>query len=114
MVDDARNSAQKAQSDKATQRDAQLAQTLEKERLAQEKAALTPPVSKTLSSRKVKKVAPTSDARSTTQYPEVTHKITPKRLKSPAKKPAYFEAQVPGSEKKAVSKKKPKKKVVAG
>ncbi len=112
-VDDARDAAQKNQADEAARRDAKLAQTLEKDRLAQEKVALTQRgaagdnTKNTQGSKKTKLI---SEAASAPQAPEIVHKITPKRPKSAAKKPVWFEAQVPGSAQTASVKTKKKKK----
>jgi len=92
-VDDERDPAQKAQTDDATRRNAQLADTLQKERALQEKSARV----HTQTAVKTKKPV--------TQTSNVVHKITPKRVKSKSNKPEAFVAQIPGSEKKAVHKK---------
>lgn len=101
-VEDSRSLAQKQQTEETTRRDAKQAQTLEKDRLAQEKAALkhTPAAVKT--QPKAATNAVPSD--------QVVHKVTPKLSKGKNKKPEAFIAQVPGSEKKPVKKKSKSKK----
>ena len=100
---DARESAQKLQSDASTRRDSGLAATLEKDRLTQEKLAtarvpVTPPVATP--------PTPKSDN-------GVVHKITPKRVGTKHHKPKAFIAQVPGSETKPSGKKSGKRKTAA-
>jgi len=98
---DARDAAQKSQSDAATRRDHSLAEALEKDRVAQEKiAAIRPPVAE-----------PVVAAKATPQSDDgVVHKITPKRIGPKHKKPTAFIAEVPGSEKKPSGKKSSKRK----
>lgn len=100
-LDDARDTAQKQQSDAATHRDHSLAAALEKDRLAQEKIAATrPPVAEPVAAVKA---APQSDD-------GVVHKITPKRIGPKHHKPKAFIAEVPGSEKPTSGKKSSKRK----
>lgn len=99
-LDDARDAAQKQQSDAATRRDRRLAAALEKDRIAQEKNSTTrPPAAEPVAAV----AAPKSDD-------GVVHKITPKRIGPKHHKPKAFIAEVPGSEKKPSGKKtvKPK------
>lgn len=99
-LDDARDAAQKRQSDAATRRDTGLAAALEKDRLAQEKiAAARSPVAESVAT----KDAPQMDD-------GVVHKITPKRIGPKHHKPKAFIAQVPGSEKNPTGKKSGKRK----
>jgi hypothetical protein len=98
QVDDKREPEQKQQTDAATQRDAKLAKSLEKERLAQEKS--TPHAAKP--KRKASSSAlPKKDA--TEDKP--LNKITPKRPHSKNAKIDGFVAQVPASDPKSAVKK---------
>ena len=99
-LSDERTPAQKQQTQAAARQDAQQADTLEKERLALEKATLKQPPSPTSTQHAV---TPSKTA------PVIT-KITPKRLKRPGKKPEAFIAEIPGTEKKSSVKKVVKKK----
>lgn len=94
-VDDTRDPTQKAQTDEATRRNTHLANTLQKERVSQERSAMV----HTRNMVKTEKPVPQNSG------PVVVHKITPKRVKSKNKTPDAFVAQVPGSEKMAVRKK---------
>jgi hypothetical protein len=97
---DAREPAQKLQTDEATRRDEKLAAELEKNRLAQEQAArVHTPAAPAVT-------APTS----TPSANNVVSKITPKRIKPKHHKPEAFIALVPGSDKQAIKKKSRKKK----
>lgn len=102
-VDDARDAAQKKQSDEATQRDSRQASLLAKERIAQEKAAAkrAPVMVKTTTLNQTAQTDKTNG---------VIHKITPKRIKTKLKKPEAFVAEVPGSQKNPVHKKAKKEK----
>lgn len=97
QADDPRKPEQKQQADAATLRDAKLAQSLEKERLAREKltAHATKPKRKTSS---------TNEAKDTQDDKKLT-KISPKRVRNKAAKPEGFVAQVPASGPKSVVKK---------
>jgi hypothetical protein len=102
-LDDARTSAQKQQTDAATRSDTKLAQSLEKNRIAQEKVTSTRPPA-----------ASQAGASAVPRNPvNVVSKITPKRVKSKKYKPKAFIAQVPGSEKKPVKKTPAKEKTAA-
>jgi hypothetical protein len=102
-LDDARDAAQRQQSEAATRRDAGLAAALVKDRVAQEKmAAARVPVAEPVAPN----AAPHSDD-------DVVHKITPKRIGPKHHKPTAFIAQVPGSEKKPSGKKSAKRKTAA-
>ncbi len=102
-VDDARTAAQKKQTEAAVRWDAKEAQSLEKTRMAQEKAAL----------QQRPAVAPSSDTATTPMdTADVVHKITPKRIKPRHYKPQAFVAEVSGSEPKKIVKKKAKTKTV--
>jgi uncharacterized phage protein gp47/JayE len=106
-VDDSRDAGQKAQADQATQRDAKLADSLEKERLEQEKKA---------SAAQVFRANPTKVPQTShkpTHAAEPLTKITPKRIRSPYKKPDAFIAEIPGSEKKPAKKTSARKKKAA-
>jgi len=99
-VDDSRDPQQKKSKDEITQRDAELAREMEKDRLANEKAwraadAKPPVVTKKSSKRIVVKEEPKL--------------IKPKRLKHPSTKNKDFIAQVPGSEQQPAKKKRTKK-----
>ena len=102
-LNDARASAQKQQSDAATRRDAELAATLEKDRLAQEK----------LATARLPAASPMAAPATTQNDDGVVHKITPKRIATKHHKPKAFIAQVPGSEKKHSDGKSGKKKASA-
>lgn len=102
-VDDARTAAQKKQTDTAVLRDTKAAQSLEKMRRAQEKAALTQPPLITPSTNKATTYANPVDRTG------VIQKITPKRIKPKTYKPDVFVALVPGSEKEKGTKKSAKK-----
>lgn len=94
-VSDERTTAQQAQTRRAASQDAVQARQLEKMRLANEKVA----------AKRVNAPAPTPVAvHPHTPQPQLTV-ITPKRLKKLGKKPEAFIAEIPGSEKKKVSKK---------
>lgn len=99
-LNDKRDPAQRQQTQEAARQDAQQANVLEKERLAQEKAAMKP--------------APHSmrspNAKPSGKSASVITQITPKRLKKPGKKPDAFIAEIPGTEKKTAVKKVIKKK----
>lgn len=99
-VDDARTEAQKQQTDAATRGDAKLAQSLAKDRIAQEKLTMA------------RSPAPQPAAAPTTPQStsNVVSKITPKRIKSKKYKPDAFIALVPGSDKKPSNKKASQKK----
>ncbi len=102
QVDDGRDPAQKKQTDMAIRTDEKLAQSMEKERLMQEKQNLAAH----------KPITPEAVARVSASPPPLT-KITPKKLKKKAKKPEDFVAQVPGTQKKVVLKKTTKKAAIA-
>ena len=100
QASDARNTLQKQQTDDATRRDAALARSLEKERLAQEKQALTPlhaPVA-----------APAAPASRAATLSSDAKPIKPQRLN--AGKGKDFVAEVPGTRPARAAKKKNKKK----
>jgi hypothetical protein len=97
-VDDQRTPEQKQQTDAATRRDAILAQSLEKERLALEKSKVRAPKPKRKTSSAAARKMETSDDKSLT-------KITPKRPRRQATKPEGFVAQVPTSGPKSTAKK---------
>jgi hypothetical protein len=88
-VDDSRQPEQKQQADAATAKEAKLAKSLEKERLAREKS--TPRATKPK-----RKASATSEAKETPDDKKLT-KITPKRPHKKAAKPEGFVAQVPAS-----------------
>ena len=99
-IDDTRTAAQKQQADAATRSNTELAQSLEKTRIAQEKmAAAQSPAAQPVA-------APTAPQHTS----KVVSKITPKRIKSKKYKPDAFIALVPGSDKKSVKKKSTRKK----
>lgn len=86
-VDDSRDAAQKKQTDDAILNDKKLAETLEKERLVQEKKDLA--ASRPITVQSTPVIEPSKS---------VATKITPKRPKSKHKKPKDFEAEIPGTE----------------
>jgi hypothetical protein len=98
-VEEGRDAAQKKQSDDATRRDTQLAQSLEKERLAREK----------LPQHKLPAEAQVTKTPGNPNSNGVVHTITPKRIKVKHHKPDAFVAEVPGS-KDTNARKKPRKK----
>jgi hypothetical protein len=98
LADDVRTSEQKQQTDAATQRDAKLAKSLEKERLAREKST----AHATKPNRKASSTAALKEER---QDSKVLTKITPYRPHGKAVKPDGFVAQVPTSAPKSVAKK---------
>jgi hypothetical protein len=97
QVDDSRQPEQKQQADAATAKEAKLAKSLEKERLAREKS--TPHATKPK-----RKASATSEAKEAPDDKKLT-KITPKRLRNKTAKPEGFVAQVPASAPKSVVKK---------
>jgi hypothetical protein len=97
QIEDRRTPEQKQQTDAATQRDAILAQSLEKERLAQEKS--------TARTAKPKRKASSAALKKETQEDKTLIKITPKRPRNKAAKPEGFVAQVPTSGPKSAPKK---------
>lgn len=92
-TEDARQPAQKKQTDTATHDSAKLAQELQKERLAQEKLALS----------NQHPIVPTPVAKAAQSSASATV-LTPKRIQTKSKKPVQFIAEVPGTEKKIVNK----------
>jgi hypothetical protein len=89
-VNDKRDPEQKQQADAATQRDAKLAKSLAKERLALEKS--------TAHAGKPKRKASSAVAlKQETHEVKTLTKITPKRPQNKAAKPEGFVAQVPTS-----------------
>lgn len=100
VTDDARDATQKQQTDDATRNAAKLAKSLEKDRLAQEKAALSHPPA----------VAHAARPPASKPANKAAGKHKPKRTKTTNKSPDTFVAQVPGSDAKPVRKKVIKKK----
>lgn len=101
QLNDARQPEQKQQTDAAAAQAARLAQDMEKTRIAEEKRLLagqTP-----ASSSRAEK--PEIDIGSTGS---ITTTLTPKRIQAKHKKHKDFVAEIPGSEKSAMKKKKPK------
>ncbi len=94
-LNDAREPAQKLQTDDATRRDAKLAKELVQNRTTQEKLAQTPPPA----------AIPAATPMATPSTNNVASVITPKRIQPKHKKPAAFVALVPGTEKPPVKKK---------
>ena len=96
-LNDPRQPEQKRQTDAASEHAAKLAQTMAQTRIAEEKRLLASQQTIT---------APTSEKPEPgTPGPTI---LTPKRLQPKHKKPAAFIAEVPGSEKRVVQKKKPR------
>jgi|JFJP01.1.fsa_nt_gi hypothetical protein len=102
-VDDGRSAAQKQQTEEAARNDKKLADTLEKERQAEEKRATTS--ARKTARPKAEVASPSGPVTSETALP----RITPKRIKAKTKKPDQFIAEVPGTEKKAPTPKTSKK-----
>lgn len=97
QLKDARQPEQKQQTDAAAAQAARLAQAMEQTRLAEEKQLLA--AQQAVSHSPPEKAA--ADAGNSTI-------LTPKRVQTKHKKPYAFIAEVPGSEKPLVQKKKPK------
>ena len=104
QASDPRSPDQKLQAEAATRRDAQQAQFLEKQRLAQEKL---PAVTKVPKPRTPTAASGTASAPDS----QVSSKIAPKKIRKKTTQTQGFVAQVPGSAPKPTSKVKPKKKV---
>lgn len=94
-LNDPRQPEQKKQTDVASDQTARLAQTMAQTRIAEEKRLLAS--QQTITATTPEKLEP--DASSPTI-------LTPKRVLPKHKKPAAFIAEVPGSEKRVVQKKK--------
>lgn len=92
-LNDGRSEAQKQQAQAASRQDAKLANTLEKDRLSQERL-----LTKEQTAAKSK---PSNSNTSKADAPKQTQAtvITPKRVKPPGYKPAQFVAEVPGTRK---------------
>jgi len=99
-VDDSRDPQQKKRKDEITQRDAELAREMEKDRLANEKALRATDAKPPVVARKSTKVV---------VIKEKPKLIKPKRLKHPSTKHKDFIAEVPGSEQQPAKKKRTKK-----
>ena len=99
-IDDHRDAAQKQQAEAASQRDAELANTLKKDRLTQQRIATKPKA--TAMSKPAQANATKADA--SRQTPATI--ITPKRIKPPGHKPVQFVAEVPGTHKPVKAEKK--------
>jgi hypothetical protein len=97
QLNDPRQPEQKQQTDAASEQAARLAQTMAQTRIAEENRLLA-------SQRPITATAP-KKPETGTPSPTI---LTPKRMQSRHKKPAAFIAEVPGSEKRAVQKKKPR------
>lgn len=96
-LDDSRQPEQKKQTDAAVGQAARLARTMEQTRIADEKRLLAG--QQTVTAPTLEKPEPG------TLRPTI---LTPKRVQPKHKKPPAFIAEVPGSEKQVVPKKKPK------
>ena len=97
QLNDPRQPEQKRQTDAASKQAARLAQSMAQTRIAEEKRLLA-------SQRPITATAAEKPELGT---PSPTI-LTPKRLQRKHQKPAAFTAEVPGSEKRAVQKKKPR------
>lgn len=97
LLNDARQPEQKQQTDAAAGQAARLAQTMEQTRIAEEKRLLA-------GHQSLPSTAPEKPAAGTGSPTT----LTPKRVQPKHKKPDAFIAEVPGSEKPGVQKKKPK------
>lgn len=102
-INDQRSAAQKQQAQAASRQDAKLANTMEKDRLSQER--LLTKEQATATSKPSESNASKSDAPKQTQ----ASIMTPKRVKPPGYKPAQFVAEVPGTRKPVKPKQKPLK-----
>ena len=98
---DARQPEQKQQTDAAAVQAAKLAQTMEQTRIAEEKRLLA-------GQQPLASTAPEKATFDGFSSGSVTTTLTPKRVQPKHKKPDAFIAEVPGSEKPAAQKKKPK------
>jgi hypothetical protein len=101
QLKDARQPEQKQQTDAAAAQAARLAQDMEQTRIAEEKRLLA-------SQRSLPSAPPDKPTIGTGSTGSVTTTLTPKRVQPKHKKPDAFIAEVPGSEKPVVQKKKPK------
>lgn len=101
LLNDARQPEQKQQTDAAAGQAARLAQTMEQTRIAEEKRLLA-------GHQSLPSTAPEKPAAGTVSKGSITTTLTPKRVQPKHKKPEAFIAEVPGSEKPGVQKKKPK------
>jgi hypothetical protein len=104
LVEDTRLNVQKKQAENVAQSDKKLAESMQKDRLAQEQQTIQKPSQDT----KTVKADLHAEARTSAQSPPTT--LTPKRLKTKTYKPAGFVAVVPDSDQKPVKPKKSKKK----
>jgi hypothetical protein len=101
QLNDSRQPEQKQQTDAAAGQAARLAQTMEQTRIAEEKRLLA-------GRQSMPSTAPERPASDTVSKGSITTTLTPKRVQPKHKKPDAFIAEVPGSEKSGVQKKKPK------
>ncbi len=101
QLKDARQPEQKQQTDAAAVQAAKLAQGMEQTRIAEEKRLLA-------GQQAVASTAPEKETFSSFTSGSIATTLTPKRVQPKHKKPDAFIAEVPGSEKSAVQKKKPK------
>lgn len=100
---DSRQPEQKQQTDAAAGQAARLAQSMEQARLTEEKRLLA-------GQQALPSAQQGKSAAGTVSTGGVTTTLTPKRAQPKHKKPDAFIAEVPGSEKPVVQKKKPKPK----
>lgn len=100
QLNDPRQPEQKQQTDAAAGQAARLAQTMEQTRIAEEKRLL-------VGRQSMPSTAPEKSASGSASTASTTT-LTPKRVQPKHKKPEAFIAEVPGSEKPRVKKKKPK------
>jgi hypothetical protein len=98
QVDDPRAPEQKQQADAATRSEAALAQSLEKERLAREKASAR-------AAKPKRKASSAATLKKETQEDKKLTKITPKRPRNKTAESEGFVAQVPASGPKSAPKK---------
>lgn len=101
QLKDARQPEQKQQTDAAAAQAARLAQGMEQTRIAEEKRLLA-------GQQALPSAAPEKEMFNSFSTGSATTTLTPKRVQPKHKKPDAFIAEVPGSEKPLLQKKKPK------
>jgi hypothetical protein len=101
QLKDARQPEQKQQTDAAAAQTARLAHTMEQTRVAEEKRLRA-------GQQSLPSMPPEKPAAGTASTGRITTTLTPKRVQPKHKKPDAFIAEVPGSEKPVLQKKKPK------
>ncbi len=103
QLKDSRQPEQKQQTDAAAAQAAKLAQSMEQTRIDEERRLLA-------GQQSLPSSPPEKPAASAFSTGNITTTLTPKRVQPKHKKPYAFIAEVPGSEKPVVQKKKPKAK----